>query len=77
MDDILRKRLYETIPGVESELTAIERTGRLPPLYVSLTWGAAGRSLKPPVPLSEFPSCWESVPTCSRRRGSGGRFAFM
>jgi SAM-dependent methyltransferase len=32
MDGILRLRLYETIPGAEAELAAIERTGRLPPL---------------------------------------------
>jgi SAM-dependent methyltransferase len=32
MDGILRLRLDETIPGAEAELTAIERTGRLPPL---------------------------------------------
>jgi SAM-dependent methyltransferase len=32
MNGILRLRLYETIPGAEAELTAIERTGRLPPL---------------------------------------------
>ena len=32
MDGILRLRLYETIPGAEGELAAIERTGQLPPL---------------------------------------------
>jgi SAM-dependent methyltransferase len=32
MDGILRLRLYESIPGAEAELSAIERTGRLPPL---------------------------------------------
>jgi hypothetical protein len=32
MDGILRARLYESIPGAEAELPAIERTGRLPPL---------------------------------------------
>jgi SAM-dependent methyltransferase len=31
MDAILRLRVYEKIPGVEAELEAIERTGRLPP----------------------------------------------
>lgn len=33
MDAILRLRLYEAVPGAEAELAAIERTGRLPPLY--------------------------------------------
>jgi SAM-dependent methyltransferase len=32
MDGILRLRLYESISGAEAELSAIERTGRLPPL---------------------------------------------
>jgi SAM-dependent methyltransferase len=32
MDGMLRLRFYETIPGAEAELAAIERTGRLPPL---------------------------------------------
>lgn len=32
MDGILRLRLYETMPGVEAELSGVERTGRLPAL---------------------------------------------
>ena len=32
MDGILRLRLYESIPEAEAELSAIERTGHLPPL---------------------------------------------
>jgi SAM-dependent methyltransferase len=33
LDAILRLRLYETVPGAEAELAAIERTGRLPVLF--------------------------------------------
>ena len=43
MDGVLRSRFYETIPAVELELPAIERTGRLPPLYAGSFCGYTHR----------------------------------
>ncbi len=43
MDAILRSRGYETIPGAEAGLTAIERTGRLPTFYAGSFCGYTHR----------------------------------
>jgi SAM-dependent methyltransferase len=43
IDGILRNRLYETLPGSEAELPALERTGRMPPLHPGAFCGYAHR----------------------------------
>jgi SAM-dependent methyltransferase len=43
MDDILRRRQYETVPAAEAALGQIERTGRLPPFRPGSFCGYAHR----------------------------------
>jgi SAM-dependent methyltransferase len=43
IDGVLRARLYETIPQVETAIVSLERTGRIPPLHPGSFCGYAHR----------------------------------